>query len=496
MIQSSSASRFSNSPKNILYIFTDDQSLRTVSSYPEAYSWVHTPNLDRLAQEGVRFTTCYTGAWCAPSRATALTGRLQHAVHSMRLPYGYPNYIYDAEELQFWPSVFRREGWYTGIVGKWHTGSDHGHGRDWDYSAIWDYSQSNIYGKYYTNQKMSINGGEPTPVGGYSTDNYTRYALDFIHDRAADPDRPWYLWLCYDAPHGPWKVADRHIGDYSNVPQEPIPTDIYPPRPTKAAHMRTFGMWKPAQNGQPVGLDDGRTLTEWLQQYNQAIRAVDEGVGQILEALESTGQLDNTLIVFTSDQGFAWGEHGFRNKFAPYDANLLAPLIVRLPGMISAGTVCRTPVGGQDMAPTFFSMAGLPLPWKMHGQDLTPLFKNPEQSWDRPLLLVNTNRSFGRDTDQAMGESNSAIPWWISLRTGNYKYIRWLVPGEIEELYDLENDPEELFNLSLEAGQHGLLAQCRQEMIAELRRTDAGMVDNLPPVLQLTKDQLLGGQPI
>jgi arylsulfatase A-like enzyme len=212
----------------------------------------------------------------------------------------------------------------------------------------------------------------------------------------------------------------------------------------------------------------------------------------VLHALEATGQLDSTLIVFTSDQGLAWGQHGFINKFAPYDANLLAPMIARLPGMIPPGTVCDTPVGGQDIAPTFFSMAGLPLPWKMHGRDLTPLFQDPKQCWERPLLLVNTNRAFGSETDLAIGESNNSIPWWVSLRTGQYKYIRWLVPGEIEELYDLEKDPQELDNLALNADCHELLAQCRQATIDELRRTDAGLVDNLPKVHITTQEQLLG----
>ena len=479
-------------PHNILYIFTDDQSYRSVSCYPGAHPWVNTPNIDRLADEGVRFTTCYTGAWCAPSRATYLTGKLQHGVN-MHLPAGYPNFVRDVEQSPFWPAHLRENGWYTGIIGKWHTGPDHGHGRDWDFSAIWDHSQPQRYGPYYTNQNMSINGGPPEAVGGYSTDNYTRYALEFLRGRAEAPDQPWHLWLCYDAVHGPFTVADRHLQDYPDVPQVPTPEDIYPPRPTKAAHMRVYGMWREADSGQPVGIQDGRTLTDWVQQYNRAVRALDEGVGQVIDAIEAMGQLDNTLVVFTSDQGFAWGQHGFRHKFAPYDANLLAPMIMRLPGLIPAGTVCETPIGGQDIPPTFLSLIGMEQPWKMHGQDLTPLLTKPDTTWDRPLLLENTRYCFGENTNVGCGEAENGIPWWLSLRTGKYKYIRWLVPGEIEEMYDLEADPEELENLALESEYHERLAQCRQEAIAELRRTDAGMVDNLPPVMVLTREQLLGG---
>ncbi len=479
-------------PQNILYIFTDDQSYRSVSCYPGAHPWVKTPNIDRLAREGVRFTTCYTGAWCAPSRATFLTGKLQHGIN-MHLPAGYPNFVRNVEASPFWPERLRENGWYTGIVGKWHTGPDHGHGRDWDFSAIWDHSQPELYGPYYTNQNMSINGAPPQPVGGYSTDNYTNYALEFLRGRAEEPDRPWHLWLCYDAVHGPFTVADRHLKEYLDTPQVPTPEDIYPPRPTKAAHMRVYGVWREADSGQPVGIQDGRTLTAWVQQYNRAVRALDEGVGRVIDAIEVMGQLDNTLVVFTSDQGYAWGQHGFQHKFAPYDANILAPMIMRLPGLIPAGTVCETPIGGQDIPPTFLSLIGMEQPWKMHGHDLTPLLTNPDTKWDRPLLLENTRYCFGEDTNVGCGEAENGIPWWISLRTGKYKYIRWLIPGEIEEMYDLEQDPEELENLALQPECHARLAQCRQEAIDQLRRTDAGMVDNLPPVMVLTREQLLGG---
>lgn len=484
----------SKRPQNILYIFTDDQSYRSVSCYPGSHPWVNTPNIDRLAREGVRFTTCYTAAWCAPSRATYLTGLYQHGIRSMHLPSGYPYYVRDPDQCPYWLENLRDHGWYTGVVGKWHTGPDHGYGRYWDYSAIWDHSQPEEYGPYYTNQKISFNGGPPEAVGGYSTDNYTDYALEFLRGRAQEPDKPWHLWLCYDAVHGPWTVADRHRQDYPDVPDVPTPEDIYPPRPTKAAHMRVYGVWREADNGQPVGIQDGRTLTDWEQQYNRAVRALDEGVGKVIDALEEMGQLDSTLIVFTSDQGFAWGQHGFRHKMAPYDANILAPMLMRLPGLIPAGSVCETPIGGQDIPPTFISLVGMEQPWKMHGQDLTPLLANPDSKWDRPLLMENTRYNFGEYTDVGCGEAENGLPWWVSLRMGKHKYIRWLVPGEIEELYNLENDPEELENLALDSEFHALLATYRQGAIDELRRTDAGMVDNLPPVLVLTNEQLLGAQ--
>jgi len=466
---------------NILYIFTDDQSCRSVSCYPDAHPWVRTPHIDRIAAEGVRFTTCYTGAWCQPSRATALTGRLQHGIESLEMLRPYPNSRYDPAKCPFWPAVFREAGYHTGMIGKWHTGRDTGHGRDWDYSAVWNHTQPKIYGGYYTGQRISFNGGPPKDVGGYSTDNYTRWAVEYIKARAKEPDRPWYLWLCYDAVHSPYTVASRHKKDYHpGVEAVPIPGDIYPPRPTKPRYMREYGVWKRGKNGRPV--HRGRTLTRAVVRYNRAVRALDEGVGKVLAALERTGQLDNTLVVYTSDQGFAWGQHGFEWKYAPYDANLRAPMLIRLPGKVARGKACEQPVGGHDLIPTFFALAGLGLPWKMHGRDLSPLLKNPDVEWDHPVVLENLKYYYGSDTAKATGPGWGGVPWWVFYRKGKYKYIRTLVPGEIEELYDLEADPEELNNLALDGKYHDLLAEYRRGLIAELKRTDAAMVDNLPPV--------------
>ena len=465
---------------NILYIFTDDQSMRSIGCYPEAHEWVRTPNIDALAAEGLRFHTCYTGAWCMPSRATALTGKLPHGIRTMRMEGAYPGSKYDPEQCPFWPSAFRKAGYFTGFIGKWHTGADHGHGRDWDYSAVWDHTRPKIYGGYYRNQKISFNGGPPEAVGGYSTDNYTKYAEGFIEGRAKEKSQPWYLWLCYDAVHGPYTEAARHAGDYKDTEAVAIPKDIYPPRPTKPTYMHNYGKWKPNAQGRPAM--GKKTLTGAVQQYNRAARGLDEGVGRVVAALKRTGQLDNTLIVYTSDQGFAWGQHGFTWKYAPYDACLRAPLIVRWPGKVAAGGVCRHPVGGHDLIPTFFAAADIDLPWKMHGRDLTPLLKDPDAQWDHPVLMENTKWYYGKDTDRGDLPGWSGVPCWVFLRQGRYKYIRTLVANEIEELYDLQADPEELVNLALKPEHRERLADFRRRLIEELKRTDAGMAENLPAV--------------
>jgi arylsulfatase A-like enzyme len=280
----------------------------------------------------------------------------------------------------------------------------------------------------------------------------------------------------------------------------PAPADIYPPRPGKPEWAQKIEYWVKGDNGEPVmkggafggktvegakGVH-GNTLTDWVRQYHQGVLAIDEGVGKLMATLKETGQLDNTLVVFTSDQGFGWGQHGFCTKLAPYDATIRSPMIVSMPSKLPTGAVCESPVGGVDIVPTFFNFAGLELPWKMHGRDLTPLLKDPARVRKEPVLTTLTGRSYGSDTDIVPTDPEvlelSGVPWWVSLVSGRLKYIRALKEGQIEELYDLANDPEELTNLALDRDYADRLAEMRAATIDELRRTDAKMVDSLPPV--------------
>lgn len=485
---------------NILFIYTDDHSHRTVSCYPEAYDWVNTPNIDNLAKHGVRFTHAYIGTWCMPSRATMLTGHHQYGVESMRMEGEYPGSEYDPAKCPFWPSVFRKNGYCTAQIGKWHTGTDTGFGRDWDYQVVWNRPRHvKNSGAYYYDQLIETNGGEAKLVDGYSTDNYTNWADDFIRGENRDADKPWYLWLCYGAVHGPFTPADRHMAAYQNV-KVPTPADIFPPRPGKPEWQQSIEFWVKGDNGEPVMKGGafggqtvegakgiyGNTLTDWTRQYHEGVLAIDEGVGKLMATLKETGQLDNTLVVFTSDQGFAWGQHGFCTKLAPYDATIRSPMIVSMPSRLPQDAVCESPVGGVDIAPTLFNFAGLELPWKMHGHDLTPLLKNPKLVREEPVLTTLTGRIYGSDTDIVPTDPEkldiAGVPWWVSLVDGRLKYIRALKEGQIEELYDLEKDPEELTNLALDPDFAGKLSELRAATIAELKRTDAGMVNTLPPV--------------
>lgn len=468
---------------NVLFIYTDDHSHRTISCYPEAYPWAKTPNIDRLASQGVRFESAYIGTWCMPSRATLLTGHHQFGVESMRMAGPYPGSAYDPEKCPFWPKVFRENGYFTAQIGKWHTGVDTGFGRDWDYQIVWNRPKhTTSHQNYYYDQPITYHGGKTEVLQRYSTDQYTDWAIDFMEGAGRDQKKPWYLWLCYGAVHSPYTPADRHLNGYADI-EVPTPADVFPPRPGKPDWMQKIDFWSKGPDGVPMS--KRRTLTSWVQQYHQAVKAIDEGVGRLMATLEETGQLENTLVIFTSDQGFAWGQHGFRHKVAAYDANIRSPLMISMPGRVPQGRVCPVPVGGVDLVPTIFTFAGIEHPWKMHGHDLSPLLKNPQAEWPHPVLLAATGRKYGSDTNVLpTGDDifHGRIPWYVMLRQGKYKYVRPLIDGELEELYDLKADPEELKNLATDPAFTNTLSDFRSAAVVELKRTDAGFADRMPRV--------------
>ncbi len=493
-IASFASPAFAAKPPNILFILADDQSYKTVGCYPESWPWVKTPNIDALAAGGVRFHGAYLGSWCMPSRATLLTGRLPHGIESMRMEGPYPASTYDPLQCPFWPKVFRERGYQTAHIGKWHTGDHAGWGRDWDYQIVWNRPRHpENAGAYYEKQILAINGVEQE-VDGYPADNYTKWATEFIRGEHRDATKPWYLWLCYGSVHGPSKPAARHKGTYQDAPV-PEPADILPPRPGKPDYLNKTQAWArtpdgriiAGKSGEKVGDEagkGGKGFTDWVRQVNECVPAVDEGVGQLIAALRESGQLDNTLVVYSADQGFAMGEHGFRTKLAPYDANYRSPLIVSLPGKVAVGKVCPQVIGGPDLVATFFAFAGLEQPWKMHGRDLTPLLGQPDAAWPHPCIYEHTGESYGSNvtrtlqTDPQKAE-HSSVPWYDAVVHEGWKYIRYLRGTDGEELYDLRHDPEELTNLASVPGQRERLEKLRALLVAELRRTEADYADSL-----------------
>lgn len=469
------ASSVETARPNILYVFTDDQSYRTLSCYPGAYEYADTPNIDRLARDGVLFTQAFTGAKCVPSRASTLTGRLQFNV-SDRCD-------------RYWAEDFRDEGYTTAMIGKWHWGKGteiHQHGVAWDWSVIWDHGQPHEHTTYYWGQSVNINGAAPVKLRGYSTDRYTDYAIEFINEQR-NSEKPWYLWLCYGAVHGPYTPADRHLGHYKDAAETPVPADVFGPRPGKPRHMDLFTRWE-NENGKPF--HQQRSLDSWVKQYNEAVRAIDEGVGRIYRVLDENDQLNNTVIVFTSDQGFAWGEHGLRDKRYPYAAALRSPLIFFNPARFAEGATCAHPVNGPDIVRTLHTIANVKPAVPLDGRDFSELLAEPlhDASWtDDPMLQTYTcGRYDSQAIELAIRDGNWKMltfdnsPAWIMLHDGRYKYTRYMAEDCIEELYDLESDPDELTNLAVDAQWHQKLLDLRIRTVRAFRDKGATFVDALP----------------
>jgi arylsulfatase A-like enzyme len=474
---------------NILLIFADDQSYKTLGCYPEALPGAKTPNIDRLAASGVRFHGAFLGAWCMPSRAAMLTGHWPHGVESMRMEGKYPASAYDPAQCPFWPRVFREHGYATAQIGKWHTGVDAGTGRDWDWQIVWNRPlHPENAGHYYDKQILSFNGKERM-TEGYSTDNYTKWACEFIKGEHREASQPWYLWLCYGAIHGPTTPADRHKGLHKDD-EVRVPADIFPPRPGKPAYLAKTQAWTHGPNGEILagksdesfGDESGKnkaTYQSYIHQVNECVEALDEGVGQVLAALKDSGQLENTLVIYTADQGFAMGEHGFRIKLAPYDANYRSPLIVSMPGTLPQGKTCRHCVTSPDLVATFHAFAGIKPAWKMHGHDLTPLLTDPAAPWPYPAFYEFTGETYGREVAKVVNEQpNNAtyhnVPWYVVVREDRWKFVHYLEPGQVEELYDLEGDPEELKNVADQPENKSVVLRLRTVLDAELKRTEAG----------------------
>jgi arylsulfatase A-like enzyme len=276
----------------------------------------------------------------------------------------------------------------------------------------------------------------------------------------------------------------------------PEPADLLGPWPGKPDYLKNTLAWRKTEDGRIVaGKTDtkvgdeagakGNGFADWVRQVNECVPSVDEGVGALIAALKETGQLDNTLVVYTADQGFAMGEHGMRMKIAPYDAAYRSPLIIAQPGKVAAGKYCKQTPNAPDLVATFFAAAGIAPTWDLHGHDLTPLLKDPAAPWAHPCLYEHTGHDYGDDVARILRESPKQaiyqkVPWYTAVVLDGWKYVRYLQPGVPEELYDLGSDPEELKNLAGEAKHAERLAALRKALAAELKRTAAPEV-LMPP---------------
>ena len=466
---------------NIVFIMTDDHAYQAISAYGSDRN--QTPNIDRIARDGVRFDRCYvTNSICAPSRATILTGKYSHKNGHL------DNYsAFDGDQTTF-PKLLQAGGYQTALIGKWHlksdpTGFDH-----------WDILPGQ--GKYYRPDFVTKAGKRAIP--GYVTDIITDKADQWLRT-GRDPARPFVLMVQHKAPHRPWSPAAGALERYAeaNVPEPKTLFDDYATRGKAArdAEMRISQMnptsdlklWEagnqdrtwlynhmtPAERAawerhvdprlpafkqaNPSGQDRTRWFYQlFIKDYLRCVDSVDEGIGRLLKTLDDLNLASNTIVVYTSDQGFYLGEHGWFDKRFMYEQSLRTPLVVRWPGVVRPGRVEDRIVSNVDFAQTFLDAAKIPAPADMQGRSLLPLLRGESPADWRRSFYYHYYEGVERDHKVNKHEG---------VTTARAKLIHFY-PLDEWEMYDLQNDPDELHNI-YDRPEH---AELRKELTAELER--------------------------
>lgn len=508
---------------NIVFIMTDDHTTQALSAYDNRL--ISTPNLDRLANEGIKFNNCFvTNAVCGPSRATILTGKYNH-INGLTDNHK----VFDSTQV-IYPQILKKAGYQTAMIGKWHLGSTP---MGFDY-----YSILPNQGEYY--QPVFIEHGKKVQEKGYVTDVVTDKAINYLESR--DKEKPFLLIYQQKAPHRNWLPAPRHLGmfdhktfvepsnlldDYSNRGRASkeqlmsISKDMWDAWDLKLASSEDLdsiarlpkAKFTDAKDDDFTHANDktldqqrffqvfdrmtaeekaawtkvydkrvaeykrlnlkGDDLTRWkyqqyMKDYLACVVAVDENVGRLMDYLEKEGELDNTIIVYTSDQGFFLGEHGFFDKRMMYEECLRTPLLIRYPNGIKKGIVSDALAMNVDFAPTLLDYAGVKVPKDMQGKSLKPIIEN-----DGKILAK------WRD---AVYYHYYEYPSWhmvkrhYGVRTDRYKLIHFYNDIDEWELYDLEKDPKEMKNVYNDSN----YANVAKMMHAKMRKLQKQYKDTNP----------------
>ncbi len=469
---------FAQSPKrpNIIFIMSDDHAYQAISAYDQRL--ISTPNIDRIAKAGILFTNAsVTNSICAPSRATILTGKHSHLNGKVD-----NHFKFDTTNITF-PQILQANGYQTAMFGKLHFGNSP---KGFDQFKILP-----DQGNYYNPDFITKNNGN-IQVKGYVTDIITDMTLDWLKEERS-PDKPFMLMYLHKAPHRSWLMAERHLEEMTqkSYPEPKTLFDDYAGRtaPAKEAEMNilTSMSWSGDNKIYPavmdslkipeIGFDKQRFKAEmgrldpnqkanfekvydqinaefkkaypsmtdqdkmrwkfqrYMQDYLGTIRAVDENVGRLLDYLEANHLMENTIIVYTSDQGFYLGEHGWFDKRFIYDESFKTPLMVSWPGKIKPGQKSDALVQNLDFAQTFLDAAGVPAPKDMQGQSLIPLMLG--KSWNRDAVYYH----YYEYPAEHMVNRHYAIV------TKKYKLIHYYFSADTWELIDREKDPLELKNV-------------------------------------------------
>lgn len=458
---------------NILFIFSDDHAYQSISAYQDPRKLLETPNIDRIGREGIRFDRCVVpNSICGPSRAVVLTGKYNH-INGF---YNNSNSRFDGSQQTF-VKLLGKAGYQTAVFGKWHLISDP---VGFDYWHILPGQ-----GIYYN--PPTVRMGERVRYTGYTTDLITDFTLEWLDKR--DKARPFLLMMQHKAPHREWAPALRHLGHDSDrtYPEPPTLFDDYANR-TLAERDQDMTIEKTMTDGDlkltaPSYLNDeqrkawdayyeprnarfreahltGKDLVRWkynryMHDYLGCVKAVDESVGRVLRYLDEHGLAENTIVVYTADQGFYLGEHGWFDKRWIFEESLRAPLLVRWPGVTAPGRVNANLVSNLDFAETFLDAAGLPVPDDMQGRSLVPILKGQAPADWRTSFYYEY---YEYPTPHHVRPHYGVV-------TDRYKLVRFYVPDiDAWELFDLKSDPHELRNVIDEPENARVVADLKAEV--------------------------------
>lgn len=477
---------------NIIYIMADDHAFQAISAYGHPISKLApTPNIDRIAKNGAIFNNNFcTNSICGPSRAVVLTGKHSH-INGFRMN----GERFDGSQ-QTLPKLLKSAGFNTGIVGKWHL---HGYPQGFDSWNILN-DQGNYYNPQFirphdtvninkeqidTTAHWTANLPDTAVVEGYATDLITDYALEYMEENK-DKASPFFLMVHHKAPHRNWMPALRHLNKYDSVKfplpdtyftdhsgsrasQEQLQTiykDMYEghdlkmtkekgspelawnpwttdfERMTKEQRAEWDKAYQPKNDAFHEANLSGKELAEWkgqryLQEYQATIASVDEGVGRILDYLKANDLSENTIVVYTSDQGFYLGEKGWFDKRYMYEESFRMPLLMQYPEKIKPGTVVEGLTQNLDFAQTFLDFAGAEIPNDMQGKSFRPLLEGTVQSEDFRDAIYYHYYDF---------PAFHMVKRQYGVRTDRYKLIHFYDDIDTWELYDLQNDPSEINN--------------------------------------------------
>ena len=453
---------------NIVFVLCDDHRWDAMSMMDHPF--LETPQMDRMAREGVQFTNAYvTTSLCSPSRASILTG--QYA-HNHRVT---DNYNPVDKSLKFFPEYLQQAGYETAFIGKWHMGDSDEQQRGFDHWCAF-----RGQGTYYPDghgatrvvpqsryDGFNINGRR-VPQKGYITDELTDYAIAWIRDRASR-DKPFFLYVSHKAVHSDFVARDGERGKYKD--KNWSPPDTYANTPE---NRRGKPRWLIDQRNSRHGADFGYnldwfTVESWHKRYCEALTAVDDNLGRLMDFLRDSGIEQNTLLVYMGDNGFQFGEHGLIDKRTAYDASIRVPLLMRYPGQLQPKFKVRNVVANIDIAPTLLAVAGVDTPAQMDGRSCWDLARGQTVSWRESLLYEyywEWNYPQTPTTFAAIGQ--------------RYKFIRYHGIWDTDELYDMRNDPQEKTNLIHDPQYADVAARMRRQLFEAMAKS-GGMSMPLKP---------------